>query len=80
MVRSSDTNSSEYPRRERLEVEVDAVGAAIADRRDDLLREPRRARPLLPRIARWTLAWLVVHANTLTVSTTRVPWLVARSR
>ena len=27
----------------------------------------------LPRSARWTRAWLLVHANTLTVSTTRVP-------
>ena len=29
--------------------------------------------PLLPRSAFWTLAWLVVQAKALTVSTTRVP-------
>ena len=31
-----------------------------------------RAEPL-PSSPRWTFAWAVVHANTLTVSTTRVP-------
>ena len=58
-------------RDERLEVQVDPVGAPVADRVDGLPARLRRALAL-PRSAFWTAAWPDVQAKTVSVSVTRL--------
>ena len=60
-------------RRDRLEVEVDAVGAAIADGRRDLAGEVVAGGRRYPAATSGVPSWLEVQPKLWTVSTTRAP-------